>query len=489
MSQPNLLFIFTDEQRFDTLACYGNQRIEMPNLNRLASQSVVFDRAYVSQPVCTPSRATLMTGLWPHTHGLTENNLALPAQTRCLPELGAFGDYATGYFGKWHLGDEIFAQHGFTEWRSIDDAYAAYYSAGRDRDARSTYHHWLTSHGLSPRNGQKFSRKEAARLPEELGKPAYLAEEARQFIRQHAGHPWMLMVNFLEPHMPFFGPRDGQYEPQSLPLPENYNDVPAENQPLKLRLFQEYYLRHGHGGMPLQTEADWRRLMANYWGLCSLVDTHVGRILSALEESGQADNTIIVFTSDHGDMMGSHRLLAKCVMFEEAIRVPLLIRLPGQRTGRRIAPAVSHIDLVPTLLELMDQPIAPELQGHSLVPAMMGRATPSGEIFVEWNGRNGGLGADVADQFVPPEWASHFGSPAQLLAAIGDPVRTVLTPDGWKYNWSAGGQHELYNLHSDPCERHNRAGERDLRSLCRGLSDRIHRWREETGDSLPGAKE
>ena len=232
------------------------------------------------------------------------------------------GQYVTAHYGKWHLGDEIFAQHGFDEFVSVEDEYAAYYSEGRERAARSTYHHWLVAHGFRPRNGDRFGRAETARLPEEYGKPAFLAGAASRFIRQNAQHPFVLFVNFLEPHMPFFGPRDGQYSPLDVPLPGNFDDLPGDDRPLKTRLMQRHYFDAGHSGLPLRDESDWRRMIANYWGLCSLVDTHVGTILRALDECQLLDETIVVFTSDHGDMMGSHRLLAKCVMFQEAIRVP-----------------------------------------------------------------------------------------------------------------------------------------------------------------------
>ncbi len=185
MATPNVLFIFTDEQRADTLSAYGNSQIEMPNLNRLAEQSVVFENTYVTQPVCTPSRSSILTGLYPHTNGCTENNILLSLDIPCLPEMLTSGEYATAYHGKWHLGDEIFAQHGFDEWRSIEDAYIQFYSPDRDRDARSTYHHFLIENGFSPSDGRMFSRSRAARLPERFGKPAYLAGEASRFIRQN----------------------------------------------------------------------------------------------------------------------------------------------------------------------------------------------------------------------------------------------------------------------------------------------------------------
>ena len=142
--KPNLLFIYTDEQACKTLAAYGNTRIQMPNLNRFAEQATVFEQAYVSQPVCTPSRSTLLTGQWPHSNGCTQNNVPLKPQTPCLPEMVSDHDYLFAHYGKWHLGDEIYAQHGFEDWISIEDAYSSYYSPGHNPDDRSTYHQFLT---------------------------------------------------------------------------------------------------------------------------------------------------------------------------------------------------------------------------------------------------------------------------------------------------------------------------------------------------------
>jgi arylsulfatase A-like enzyme len=482
MPQPNLLFIFTDEQRYDTFAAYGNTRIQMPNLNRLAAQSVVFDRAYVTQPVCTPSRSTLLTGLWPHTNGCTENNISLRAGIPCFPEMLRAGEYITAYHGKWHLGDEIFQQHGFDDWVSVDDTYNEYYSPERDREIRSTYHHWLLKQGLKPKNGRYFGRMETARLPERYSKPAYQALEASRFIRENAKRPFALFINFFEPHMPFFGPRDNQYDPADVTLPANFDALPGPDQPLKTRLFQRAYYDHGHG-LPLKTEADWRRMIANYWGLCSLVDTHVGTILNTLEECDLTDNTLIVYTSDHGDMMGSHRLIAKCVMFEEAARVPLLVHLPGQTSARHIAAPTSQIDVVPTLLELMGQPLPGQLQGKSQRAALEGRTAPAKNVFIEWNGHNNGLG-DVIGQVIIPDYMSLEGtSREEAIRATLDPVRTVVTPDGWKFNCSPMGEHELYDLNKDPGETINLATRADMRPLMHKLQQEIREWQARTSDT------
>ncbi len=480
---PNLLFIFTDEQRADTLGAYGNARIQTPNLDSLASEGTVFEKAYVTQPVCTPSRSSILTGLYPHTNRCTANNIPLGLDTPCLPEMLG-GKYSTGYHGKWHLGDEIFAQHGFDDWRSIEDGYRKYYRENRDPDERSTYHRFLVQHGFKPEEGNVFGRKTCAGFPEQYGKPAYLAREASRFIRAHRDEPFILFVNFLEPHMPFTSPRDNQYDPAEVTLPPNFNNPPTEDQPLKARLMYRSYYEKGHGGMSLKTEGDWRRLIANYSGLCSLVDTHAGRIIQTLRECGLYDDTIIVYTSDHGDMMGSHRLLAKCVMFEEAVTVPLIIKPAGDHQPHRVKGPVSQIDLVPTLLDLMDEKIPNHLQGKSLKNLILSGAEPERDVFIEWNGRNTGI--PLRERVAGQESISlpKGFDESRASAAIEDQVRTVVTQDGWKLNLSPMGEHELYNLFQDPSETRNLAARPIHTRLMKDLYDRIKQWQEDTSDAI-----
>lgn len=482
MNTPNLLFIYTDEQAFSTMAAYGNTRIEMPNLNRLAEQSVIFDEAYVTQPACTPSRSTLLTGLWPHTNGCTENNVPLETDTPCLPEMITRGKYATGHFGKWHLGDELFAQHGFQEWISIEDMYNAHFTAGRDRSNRSDYHHFLRENGFTPENGEVFDRRETTRFPEEFSKPAFLARETARFLRKHRDDSFVLYVNFLEPHMPFTGPRDDQYDVESIPLPDNFEAVPGAGQPLKTRLLSKHYYLEGAWPHTLNSEDGWRRLIAHYWGLCSLVDTHIGAILNTLDDCGLQDNTIVVFTSDHGDMMGAHQLAGKCVMYREAVRVPFMIRLPGQTRSKRIMGPVSQVDIVPTLLDLMNQPVPAHLQGKSLRPWIeQPDRRLDDPVFIEWNGPDNDL-SDVRGEVQMPDWMTREASPNEIVAACTDPVRTVITPDGWKFNCSPLGEHELYNLQDDPGETRNVFEQN--KTLARKLRGLILDWQQLTQDRI-----
>ncbi len=478
LHRPNLLFLYTDEQRADTLVGEG-AKPDLPHLARLASQSLVFERAYATQAVCTPSRSSLLTGLWPHQNGCTENNIALRPDTPCLPEL-VQGYRATGHHGKWHLGDEVFAQHGFHDWISIEDYYAEHYSPGRDRSLPSSYSQWLLDQGRHPRRGGTFTRSEAAALPEELSKPAYLASQASRFLRAHTDEPWILYVNFLEPHMPFTGPRNGQYAPEDIRLPANFEVAPTQDQPLKARLLARHFAARGFEGMDLSSEKGWRRLIANYWGLCSLIDTYVGAILETLRGTGQWEDTIIVFTSDHGDMMGSHRLLAKCVQFEEAVRIPLLIKPPGPEKHRRIAAPVSHIDLIPTLLELLDQPVPESLPGRSLLPLAEGKEAGR-DVFIPWNGGNNDL-EGLLDGITLPDHLAGMASPAEAVAASKDPVRTVISRDGWKITASPRGEHEVYDLGSDPQETRNLAAEKAGRERLLEGCARLRAWQAKTGD-------
>lgn len=466
--KPNLLFLWTDEQRADTMAVYGNTRIHAPNLSRLADQSTVFRRAYVTQAVCTPNRAAVMTGLWPHASGCTTNNIPLPAGVPCLNELVADSDYRTAYMGKWHLGDEIFAQHGFEEWVGMEDGYAGHYGPDRDRSARSDYHHWLVERGYKPGGNNMFSRGFAAGLPIEHCKPKFLETRACDFLRRRRSEPFMLYVNFLEPHMPFTGPLNEEHAPEEVPLPPNFSDPLEENEPLRYRLLQASYKKQ------YPDEKAVHALIRKYWGLVTQVDRSVGAILDTLERLGLADNTIVVYTSDHGDMMGSHHLVAKTVMYEESTRIPWLIRMPGQRKQQVIESPVSQIDLVPTLLDLMAGDAALSLPGKSLASAIRDDKPAVDPVFIEWNPGAG---------FQAPKEVD-FASPEEIKRVAKEHTRSVVSPDGWKLCLSDLDKCQLFNLRSDPYETTNLFDSGEHQDVIAGLTKRIHAWQESVNDQV-----
>ena len=468
--KPNLLFIWTDEQRADTMAVYGNTKIHAPNLNRLAAESVVFERAYVTQPVCTPNRSAVMTGLWPHTSGCTRNNIPLPSEVPCLPEMLNDPDYRTAYMGKWHLGDEIFAQHGFHEWVSMEDGYSSNYSTGRDRNKRSDYHHFLIEHGYQPDKSGKFSRAFAARRPIEHCKPKFLELKACDFLRRHRDEPFMLYINFLEPHMPFFGPLDNEHDPEQVDLPANFRDPLEENEPLRYRVKRES-CREQYG----KDEKAIRNLIAKYWGLVTQVDRSVGAILDTLENLGLADSTIVVYTSDHGDMMGSHNLVAKSVMYEEAVRIPWLMRIPQLGARQRvIANPVSQIDMVPTLLELLGRDRDDRLAGRSLVPLIKTGRPDRDHVYIQWNANSGAIAVKKG--------GTKLAGKEELKRVENEQTRTVISPDGWKLCLSDVDKCQLFNLNEDPGETTNLFDSGRYKEVIARLTKKIHQWQETIAD-------
>lgn len=505
---PNLVFVWTDQQAPRTMAAYGNDLIETPNLDRLADAGTTFERAYCTSPVCSPSRSSVLTGKYPHATGVTGNNVPLGPDDATIAELVG-EEYVAGWIGKWHLGDEIFRQRGFDEWVATEDQYHPFYGADRPDDAHSDYHEFLLERGYEPDqvedDGYEWFSREfvASNVPEEHSKPAFMADRAIDFVERHRDEPFLLHVMFLEPHDPYTSPRDDQYDPADVPLPPNFDHDGLDDQPFRYRFAREA-IRRGVSRRPPDrmgtppSEADWREVISNYWGLVSLVDTHAGRIFDALDAEGLTDDTITVFTSDHGDMMGSHRLYTKMTQFEEAIRVPLLIRFPdGTAAGERVERPVSQIDLVPTLIDAMNQPVPARagLQGESWLPVLRGDGELDEDyVVVEWNGANfhGTHGrrsvsypSETRPGVVPDaeELLEDFGvTEAELLDAYTDPTRTILAPDGWKLTYRRSGEHELYDLDDDPYETDNLADDRP--DAVEDLYDKLVDWQVRTRDPV-----
>ncbi len=473
--KPNLLFIFTDEQRADTIHALGNPFIHTPSLDKLSEISTVCSNAYVTQPVCTPSRGSIMTGQYPHTHKTTDNNMLLGDDTLCLPEMPGLSDYTKAYYGKWHLGDEIYRQHGFDFWESVEDCYHQYDSGKYDASQRCGYTNWLVEQGIETDtvdcNGYPFhSRQLTVSLPEQYTKAWYVGMMGEEFIKRHSDDPFILYLNFFEPHMPMTGPLNEFYNWKDIPLPETHENLP-DDVPLKYKLFSETFKKK------FPTEEAWRRIRSQYYGLVSMVDRQVGRVIDTLEASGEMDNTIIVFTSDHGDMLGNHMLYGKCTMYDESVKVPLLIRMPGQKKKKTITNPVSHIDLVPTLLDAMGAPAYSLCEGESILKELADpdpMIQPEKDVFVEWIGSNNNfdLGAAVGEVSVKEEWlATH--SKDEIVSAVRDHVVTIVSPDGRKLSHSLLGEHQLFQLKDDPGETTNLWGNLP----CDDLVQKVEEWR------------
>ena len=488
--RPNLVFIMSDQQRYDTMACYGNDWIDTPNLNALADESFVFERAYVTQPVCTPARASIMTGLYPHSAGPIVNKMHLPAHFKTVGELVS-PDCARGYMGKWHLGNDVLPQHDFDTWISTEDSHRESYNSPEALGRLTDYHRHLVANGFEPDKtiaGERvFSGEARARLPEEFQMASYLGDRAAEFIRDNADRPFVLYVNTFEPHSPYFGPLMDHYDPDALPVGPSFLEKPAGSA-LISRLRADYCMRYLDGGdqaadeymrdyaaveEDVSTEAGWRRLRAHYFANVNLVDRMVGRITSAIEDAGVADDTVVVFTSDHGDMLGDHGMLEKRSMYDESSRVPMLMRVPWLSRGQTMVPgSMSHIDLAPTVLDLLGDPVPYHLQGKSLVPTLSaGASLEDNDVFIEWNG----FFSSMPDR--------HLGT-AAIDRMNRLPWRTIVS-GGWKLNLCVGDQCELFDLERDPHEMRNLFDEPAQRDRVRDMAARIRAWQYETDDDAP----
>ncbi len=488
--RPNIVFIFSDQQRQDTLACYGADWMNVPNLNALADESFVFENAYVAQAVCTPARATIMTGLYPHAAGPIVNQIHLPEDTPVIAEMIS-SDYIKGYMGKWHLGNDLVAQHGFDVWKSTEDGHR--FAKPEQRFLTSSYNQYLVEQGYEPdrlRNGVgMFSSDRHYELPEEHQMASYLGDQAADFIEENKDRPFVLYVSTFEPHSPYHGPFMDMYDPATLPVGPAFLQKP-ETASLVNRVRANYFLqfmldgvdqtqdnymmRYAASREDVSTELGWRTLRAHYMANITLVDRMVGKITSALERAGVADNTVVVFTSEHGDMMGDHGMLEKRSFFEEASRVPLLMRVPWlSREQTILEGSVGHADLVPTLLDLIGEEAPDTLQGKSLQPVLKGDSDLSeNDVFVQWNGTS----EEIVDRFL--------GS-AEINRMLALPWRSVITPDRWKLNLCAGDQCELYDLNNDPYEMNNLFDDPSQADRVRDMAARIRIWQGETGDTVP----
>ena len=489
-SRPNIVFIFSDQQRYDTLSCYGNDWIQVPNLNALADQSFVFERAYVTQPVCTPARSSIVTGLYPHAAGPTVNKMVLPADRKSIAEM-ASEDYHTAWYGKWHLGDDVIRQHGFDEWVSTEDGHRPEYTRREYRTQMSDYHHHLVANGFepdveAPDGTPMFSAMKRAGLPAEFQMASFLGDRAADFIDRNSDKPFVLHVSTFEPHPPYHGPYDDLYDPEDLPVGPTFLQVPegaSLHNTARARYCTQflgqsdseidpYLVTNAARGHDLTTEAGWRRLRVQYFANITLVDNMVGTIVDALERNGVADNTVVIFTSEHGEMCGDHGMLEKRSMYEESSRVPLLMKVPWLSQERRMVPgAVGHIDLVPTMLDLLDNPVPGHLQGKSLVPVLRGEQTLDGnDVFIQWNGVS-----DIDDR--------HLGSELINLRNT-QPWRTIVR-DGWKLSLCATDQCELFDLVNDPYEQTNLFNDPAQRERVKNLAARVRLWQHKNGDTAP----
>lgn len=493
--RPNVLFFIADQLRADHLGFAGNDTVRTPNLDALAARSVVFESATVANPTCMPNRASLMTGRWPSAHGTRCNGITLDPFTQTVPGSLAAGGYRTVGVGKLHhqnMGWE-FEAHQADEIRSNDpmllnpgvsDARRPGHAPGWDkwenREAHDErfiglpadyygyqhvdlvighgdrpgghYVHWARERGVDP-GAVGGSENSASRydgwdqvyrtaIPADVHPTSYVSEKAIEHLKDAAGRdqPFFMFVSFPDPHHPFSPPEgySDLYDPGALPLPIGFEqDHSASPEHIRRMI--------GHRGQPnadptmtwAATADQFRHAAAAQYGLITMMDEHIGRILDELERQGLAEDTIIVFTSDHGDLFGDHGLMLKHFVHYRAVtNVPLLVHLPGC-TPRRTRALVSSADLAPTLLELTGSAGYRGIQGRSIVSLIRGSLEQHRDAL-------------LVEEDQP------FG-----LDGLPGPVRmrTVITAEGRLTRYFGTDVAELYDHRNDPAELLNLAGD------------------------------
>lgn len=462
----NILWICTDQQRWDTLGCYGNQHVETPNLDRLAAGGVLFERAYCQCPVCTPSRASFLTGRYPRTTGCRQNGQSISADEQLVPKLFADAGYSCGLSGKLHLSSCHPSAAPVIE-RRIADGYAEFHwSHHPDADwPANEYDHWLREKGLKyARTSFHGSSYVEAGMVAEHHQTTWCALKAAEFIEANAefDRPWLFSVNFFDPHHPFDPPEEllQRYleKLDAIPLPE-YVPGELDTKP-RFQQIDHEGAYGGNAGLPYDamSDEDHRLVRAAYWAMCDLVDQQVGRMLDALERTGQLNDTLVIFMSDHGEMLGDHGIYLKGPYFyEPAIHVPLILSWPGTiAAGRSVNDMTELVDLAPTLLEAAGLPSYPGMQGTSLWNMLLPGAAPPApreDIYCEY--------------YNAMPW--HKNPTAQA---------TMVRTERYKLTVIHGlATGELYDLDQDPHETHNLwddSAHRDLQcELLRRLTDRM----------------
>ncbi|MGG5873626.1 choline-sulfatase [Pseudomonas peli] len=440
MKRPNILFIMADQMAAPILPLHdAASPIQMPNLMRLAAEAVVFDAAYCNSPLCAPSRFTLVSGQLPSKIGAYDNAADFPADVPTYAHYLRSLGYRTALSGKMHFcgPDQL---HGYEE-RLTSDIYPADYGWAvnwDEPDVRASWYHNMSSvlqAGPCVRTNQLDFDEE-------------VVFKAQQFLYDHVRsdgeQPFCLTVSMTHPHDPYTIPSEfwDLYRDEDIPLPR-HTIAQNEQDPHSQRLMKVIDL--WDKPLPEQKIKDARRA---YFGACSYIDSNIGKLLKTLKDCNLSDNTIIVFSGDHGDMLGERGLWYKMHWFEMAARVPLLVHAPKQFAARRVSQNVSTMDLLPTLVELAGGTLQADLplDGRSLLAHLEGR-----------QGHDEVIGEYMAEGSISP----------LMMIRRGE----------WKFIYSELDPLLLFNLHHDPQERENLAESAEHQSL---LADFINqaqaRW-------------
>jgi choline-sulfatase len=459
---PNILWIGVDQLRYDTPGCNGNGVCQTPNIDRLAASGVCFDRAYTPSSLCTPARASMLTGAFAFDHGLITNSdmyhapvADLPRPETLLHHRLASAGYRCGWIGKGHIG----AHRGPTDFGFEGFSPPGYGDIRRDPE----FLDYLRQHQLAytlrdlihANPGEQTCVAGIWDGPVESTPEYYLAERTNDLLGHYAadGRPFFLSVQFWGPHQPHLPSREfaGLHDRAAIdPWPNFADDEPGK--PAMVRRIPRDFYRT----LPRDWDG-WREIVGRYYDCTAMLDAQIGRLLDRLDALGLAENTLVVFTSDHGDMTGAHGgANDKGLMYEEAHRIPLIIAAPGVAPrGARSGALVYNMDIFPTLLEALGL-AADTPHGRSFLPVLRDPAAPAREeIYLEFHG-------------------------IRFLYS----QRGMVTADGWKYIFTPGDTDEVYDLNTDPAELRNRIEDPACADRVEALRGQLMNLANRVGDPL-----
>ncbi|RKX33354.1 MAG: hypothetical protein DRP71_10515 [Verrucomicrobia bacterium] len=471
LNSPNIVLFVSDQQRADTMPGMRSGAAYTPHLDWLAERGTLFRRAYCTLPMCSPARASLLSGQYPHTHGMIANHQERPGSRdmHLSPRVKILADYLSplgydcAYTGKWHLGTGG-DRRGFKAFATRSGDHEVDHPSENEilqftRKAGLTIGGKLRGLDSDPDRYEPRTQVGSSSLPLAFHTSARDVRAASRFVhsRRSTDAPFCLVTSCHEPHPPFVSPRpfDTLISPSEVTLPHHADDAAAAG--VMAKRAADWQMKSTAD----TSEADHRRIRAGYLGAVAYVDHLVGIILDALIDTDQFDNTLFIFTSDHGEMLGDHGMIHKgAAFYEELMRIPLLISSPGNRKGGFISDAlVSHVDLLPTILRWCGHKVPPSLQGMDLRPAMDG------------GGGSGHTG--IALEYHAANWGER---PV--------PLRGWLT-DRWKYVADLDGPVELYDLKHDPMESVNRVSDPDCCNILAAMQTDLRLWQQATGDPWP----
>jgi arylsulfatase A-like enzyme len=466
--RPNILFLMTDQHRFDCLGANGNVLIRTPNLDRLAARSANFQNAFVQAPVCVPSRVSFFTGRYPHSHRNRVNYTPADPREVFLQRVLQDAGYQTGSVGKLHLHpptkeharstgfDRVFLDDGVSK----TDPYSDYvkWREAHDPQARLPYNQTApATPGGNPFRGAIRYRYTPT---------AWTGDRTLELLKEFAAdpRPFFLYASFFKPHSPHTVPEPyhAMFDNVEIPLPRRVTLDYIRTLPLPV---QKQILR----GRP-QYDMDRARLQwiyRSYYGAVAMADYEIGRILDTLEQSGKADNTIIVFSTDHGDQLLEHGLEGKNVFFEHSVHIPLLVAYPGHVRPGKVQELVETVDVVPTLLEWAGIAAPKGVQGRSLAPLLAGLA---------YEARSAVFAENIIPEVITSGQLKFEYAPGEGVGGIRHPDAKMARTQRWKFNYYPGGDGELYDLAEDPGEWRNLYHDAAHRAVRDEMRQRILDW-------------